>query len=138
MVRYGKTPQGMVVRARGQSHLRVAHDERRLQPALGGLDALDPRNVPERLKLNDRPRNLVVDLDALAAILRVGQLVHISEVVHWPLDAAHQLARPHDVACDGGRVAHVRRARLELFVGAHDCLQVGVVVLEDGCHLGVE
>mmetsp|Transcript_13186 Transcript_13186/g.38881 ORF Transcript_13186/g.38881 Transcript_13186/m.38881 type:complete len:307 (+) Transcript_13186:3818-4738(+) len=94
--------------------------------------------MPQRLELNDRAGDLVVHLDTLAAIFRVGQLVHVAEVVHRPLDAAHELPRPHDVARDWRCVAHMRRARLELLVGAHHRLEVGVVMLKNGRHLGVK
>ena len=73
---------------------RVAHEERRLQPALGRLDASHPRKLPERLKLDHGARDLVVHLDGLLRVLELHELLVVRELLHGLLDAPDELARP--------------------------------------------
>eukprot|EP00962_Isochrysis_galbana_P033477 scaffold11206_cov117-Isochrysis_galbana.AAC.18 len=117
---------------------RVPYDERRLQTRLGRLDALGPREMPERLKFDDRPRNLVVHFDVLLRLLGRHEHCVFLELLHRLLDAAHELARPHHVACYRRRITHGRWRSLLLLVQPLHSLEVGRIVGEDDHELGLE
>ena len=59
---------------------------------------LEPRGVPQRLKLDERLGDAVVQLDDAPRLLAGHERVVGRKAVHRRLDAVQQLARPHDVA----------------------------------------
>jgi hypothetical protein len=73
----------------------------------------------------------VVHLDDLLALLHRHQCLVLRKVLHRLLNAAQQLPRPHDVACDGWHVARHWRLVLEGLVLRLHSLQVFHVVVED-------
>ena len=120
------------------ARLRVADDERRLQPRLRRIDRLAPRLVPQELERDERARDLVVRLDDLLRLLRREHGRVALELAHRLLDALEQVARPHDVARDGRHVARGRRVVLELLVRLLHARELEPVVVEDDHELGVE
>jgi hypothetical protein len=54
--------------------------------------------MPERLKLNQRLGHPVVQPDDALALLAAHQAAVLRKALHGRLDAAQQLARPHDIS----------------------------------------
>mmetsp|Transcript_17790 Transcript_17790/g.60027 ORF Transcript_17790/g.60027 Transcript_17790/m.60027 type:complete len:645 (-) Transcript_17790:418-2352(-) len=118
--------------------LRVADDQRRLEAALGRVDGLHPRLVPEVLKGDEGARELVVHAYDAPRALAVEDVLVRLELFHGLLYAFEQMAAPRDIPGHRRQVPRDGRVVLLRLVQLLDLLEFDAVVLEDDVELGVE